>query len=105
MSAAVFALLEVMDKEAAPAVVWAASLGVGIGGYLAARWRRWTAILSVAALGAALSSPVSESLDPVLGPAIRAETSGTYGSHLVASGVVGLVMIGLGVWHSSRRAA
>ncbi len=105
MTAAVFALLEVMDKEAAPSLVWAVGLGVGTAGYLAARWRRRTAFLSVAALGAAQAFPVSELLDPVGGPAIRTETGGTYGSHLVAAAVVGLVMIAVGARRSSRGAA
>jgi hypothetical protein len=105
MTAAVIALLEVMDKEAAPSVVWAVSLGIGSVGLIAARWRRWTGFLSVAALGAALAIPASELWDPVVGPAMLAETGGTYGSHLVAAAVVGLVMIAAGAWHSSRREA
>jgi hypothetical protein len=105
MTAAVFALMQVMDKEAAPSLVWAVSLGVGAAGYFAARWRRRTAFLTVAALGVALAFPVNELLDPVVGPAIRAETGGTYGGHLVAAAAVGLVMIAVGTRRSSRGAA
>lgn len=96
MTVVMLAVLEAMDKEAGPPVLWALSLGLGAIGYLGARWRRWTAVISLAALGAALAPALSEVLDPLIGPAIRAETHGWYLAHLVAAAVVGAVMITVG---------
>jgi hypothetical protein len=105
MTVAVFALLEVLDKEAACELVWVVSVVIGSLGHFAARWRRRTAVISVAALALALAWPASELVDPVVGPAIQTASGGSYRRQLLAAFAVGLSMIAVGTVRSSRRAA
>jgi hypothetical protein len=84
-------LLEVMDKEPSVRTVWVIASGLGAVGFALARWRTWTIALSVSAIGLFATAIWRELADPVVGPAMRAESGALYGWHAAVACLLALV--------------
>ena len=97
--------LEVMDKEPSTLAMWGLAVSGGAVGYVAARWRRWTAWVTVGIVGLAAFVLLSELRDPDIGPAILRETNGRYPWHGVGSLALAIGMTLAGTRRSVRGAA
>ena len=106
MSPGLFLLvLEVMDKEPSPLSLWAVAGIVGALGYSAARWRRWTAVISITVIGAIGIAVGTELRGPSVGPAIIEEAGTAYRWHVAGSLAVAFMLTLAGTRRSLRGAA
>lgn len=93
-------LLEVMDKETSIERLWIASLLLGVGGFMLARYRyRWLLLIVPLALFFAYDQ-ISEIRDPFVGPDIVSEAGQTYvtQSYVAVTIAVMLPLLGALIW-------
>ena len=89
---ALFAILEVMDKEPSLTLTLILAVALGMVGFLAGRRRPWLATLPLAAILVFGFARLSELQDPLVGPAIRREAGTGYAVLTYAAVAVGIVL-------------
>src|SRR2546426_11784178 len=90
-------VLEVMDEVRPPRSVWGAALLPGVGGFAAARFRRWVPLPALAVIAFLAYSQLSELADPVVGPAIIQEAGRGYLIHSCAAVALAVLLSVLGL--------
>jgi len=89
---ALFAILEVMDKEPSLTATVILAGALGLVGFLAGRRRPWFALFPLAALLLFGFGRLSELQDPFVGAAIRQEAGSGYAVLTYVSMAVGLAL-------------
>jgi len=97
-------ILEVMDKEPSIRTVWGAALVLGLVGFVAARFRRWLVLPTLAVIGFLAYWQLSELADPAVGPVIIQEAGRGYLIQSCAAVAVAVLLSVLGLV-PKRRAA
>jgi hypothetical protein len=95
---------EVMDKEPAPAEVWAWAICGGAAAGVAWNVRAWLGAMATAVLARFFVGIWSELADPFVGPAIRAETGTTYLTTVACATAVATALASGGAFGAFRRA-
>jgi hypothetical protein len=89
---ALFAILEVMDKEPSLTLTLIVGGALGLAGFFAGRRRPWLALLPLAALLVFGLARLSELQDPFVGPAIREEAGNGYALLTYVAVAVGIAL-------------
>ena len=102
MPLCLLAALEVMDKEWSLVLVWAVCLGLGIAGFLAARYRPWLVIPALVFAALLGFGQIAELRDPIIGPEILAEAGRAYVLQSYLAFGLALALPLLGLLHRKR---
>jgi hypothetical protein len=97
-------ILEVINKEPSIRTVWGAALVLGLVGFVAARFRRWLVLPTIAVIGFLAYWQLSELADPTVGPAIIQEAGRGYLIQSCVAVAVAVLLSVLGLV-PKRRAA